>query len=261
MRARESLDGPEFDALVANGAALPFSGWDFSAIARRWRAGRPPWDYAGLLRRRMASAASMVDLGTGGGEFLAKLRPFPARTFATESYRPNRAIARRRLGALGVHLLPVLGRCRIALPARSMELVADRHEEFSAAEVFRVLNDGATFVTQQVGKREGEEFRRAFGTRPPPATNDVRSARSLGKEVAEAGLEILRASEARYTHEFLDVGAVVFYLRAIPWEVEGFSPRRHREGLRAIHEEIQRRGAFRVTAHRILLIARRPGRA
>ena len=254
------------DRRVNEGLALPFSGWDFSPIATRRREGTPPWDYAALLRERIRPDTTLVDLGTGGGEFLASLAPLPRNSFATEGYPPNLPVAQRRLAPLGVRVLPVGADLRIPLPDRSVDLVADRHEAFSAPEVFRVLRPGGWFLTQQVGSENHRELLEELG--PPetsadgahrdPPTNRVGNVTELADEIATSGLEVRDRREAMYSTEFLDVGAVAFYLRAIPWEVPEFSLERYRAPLHRIDREIQRTGSFRVTDHRLLVVAQRP---
>ena len=247
----------DFDRRVAEGLALPFSGWDFSPIATRRRTGNPPWDYAGLLREKIRVVSSMVDLGTGGGEFLASLAPLPRVAYATEAYPANFTIASRRLAPMGVSVRPIGLDLRIPLPDNSVELVANRHEDFSGPEVFRILTPGGWFITQQVGIRNNVELAEKFGAEPSQPTNDVSSAAGLAEEIASAGFVIQDKAEATYSDEFLDIGALVYYLRAIPWEVPGFSVDRHREQLKEIYLEIQRKGSFRVTTHRFLVLARR----
>lgn len=250
----------DFDREVAEGLALPFAGWDFSPIARRLRTRGPPWNFASLLKEKIRVVSSMVDLGTGGGEFLASLAPLPRVTYATEAYPANFTIASRRLASMGVSVLPTGLDLRIPLPDNSVELVANRHEEFSGPEVFRVLTPGGWFITQQVGIRNNVELAEKFGAEPSHPTNDVSSAVELAEEISSAGFVIQDKAEATYSDEFLDVGAVVYYLRAIPWEVPGFSVDRHREHLKEIYLEIQRKGSFRVTTHRLLVVARRGNR-
>ncbi|MGC2289348.1 MAG: methyltransferase domain-containing protein [Thermoplasmata archaeon] len=248
----------EFEHQVAEGANLPFSGWDFSPIATRWRLRSPPWDFAALLRERMRHASSMVDLGTGGGEFLASLAPLPRTTFATEGHPPNVSVAQGRLAPLGVRVLPIGTDLHIDLPDGTIDLVADRHEAFAASEVLRILRPRGWFITQQVGPRNNVELLQKFGAPPIHPTNNVSGVDGLADEIAAAGFAIHDQDEAMYTDEFLDIGAVVFYLRAIPWEVPGFSLDRHRESLREIYHEIERTGSFRVTSHRLLVVAQRP---
>ena len=248
----------DFEQQVAEGAALPFSGWDFSPIASRYRTGTPPWDFVHLLQEHMRNAASMVDLGTGGGEFLASLAPLPSTCYATEGYPPNAAVAQARLEPLGVRVLPIGPDLRIALPDGAFNLVTSRHEAFAGSEVFRILRPGGLFITQQVGVHNNVELRERFGAPPVTPRNNVSSAIGLAEEISDAGFEVVEKAEAAYPSEFLDIGALVFYLRAIPWEVPGFSVARDIEPLHQIYREIQQSGSFRVTSHRLLVVARRP---
>src|SRR5215471_5962681 len=67
-----------FEELVAEGAAVPVGGWDFSWFEGRAIEERPPWGYARMLAGRMAALAGVpgaaaLDLQTGGGEVLATI--------------------------------------------------------------------------------------------------------------------------------------------------------------------------------------------
>ncbi|MFF5083688.1 hypothetical protein ACFY36_42125 [Actinoplanes sp. NPDC000266] len=52
---------------------------------------------------------------------------------------------------------------------------------------------------------------------------------------------------------FFDVGALVYQLRAVAWQVPDFTVERYEEGLRGIDRRIRAHGEFRVRAHRFLL--------
>ena len=81
----------------------PFSGWDFSYLEGRMVEDQAPWSYTTRAAELMRQVRSAIDLDTGGGEVLLKLRPaWPARMAATEAYPPNFRLASERLGALGV---------------------------------------------------------------------------------------------------------------------------------------------------------------
>lgn len=84
----------DVEGLITEAEALPVAGWDASPIAGRWTHGHPPWEYRTLVSKQLASAASLLDLGTGGGEFLSSLAPLPHPAYATEGYPPNLPIAR-----------------------------------------------------------------------------------------------------------------------------------------------------------------------
>lgn len=180
----------DFDSLVTEAETIPFSGWDFSALEGRWRVGHPPWDYRAIAREHLARSSCFLDLGTGGGEFLASLTPLPAGSYATEGYAPNLEVARRRLDPLGVEVLSISPDNRIPLGDGAVDLVLNRHEEFDAREVHRVLSPGGRFVTQQVGGRNCEELRAIFGAKPHRPTNNTSSVTALANETAGAGLAV-----------------------------------------------------------------------
>lgn len=64
-------DQRSFADLVAEGAAEPVEGWDFSWFEGRASEERPRWGYARMMAARMAGARAALDIQTGGGEVLA----------------------------------------------------------------------------------------------------------------------------------------------------------------------------------------------
>src|SRR5215469_16429094 len=90
-------------------AESTFAGWDFSYIndTGRWATEPLPWSYASLVLPHLRAAGALLDMGTGGGEFLSRLQPLPAMTVATEGYAPNVPIARDRLSSLGVQVIAI----------------------------------------------------------------------------------------------------------------------------------------------------------
>ena len=187
------------------------------------------------------------------------LSPLPSMVVATEGYPPNLEVARARLNPLGVRVLPIREDQHIDLAERSVDLVLARHEAFDAAEVARVLRPGGTFVTQQIGPRNYESLDRWFGVASEPAYNHLGSLSEFGQEIAAAGFEVRTLREASWSEAFLDVGAVVYFLRVAPWEVPGFSVARFRPVLEGIHRLIQQHGRWSLEAHRFLAVAQRPG--
>lgn len=64
-------------------------GWDFSRLDFRWRRDSLPWDYRSVVLEYLRPADRLLDLGTGGGEFLLSLGHPWGRTAVTESWPPN----------------------------------------------------------------------------------------------------------------------------------------------------------------------------
>ena len=50
-----------------------FEGWDFSYLENRWEDEGLPWDYKDILKRYLNLDFKLLDMGTGGGEFLLSL--------------------------------------------------------------------------------------------------------------------------------------------------------------------------------------------
>ncbi|MBF3362048.1 class I SAM-dependent methyltransferase, partial [Pseudomonas aeruginosa] len=66
----EMATGDEFDALLAEAGRTPMRGWEYD-YGGRIRLEPPPWDFPGRMLERCRAAASLLDMGTGGGEWLS----------------------------------------------------------------------------------------------------------------------------------------------------------------------------------------------
>ncbi|MDZ5017152.1 SAM-dependent methyltransferase, partial [Clostridium perfringens] len=51
-----------------------FKGWDFSYLDKRWEEEKLPWDYEEILKGYLKPHYNLLDMGTGGGEFLLSLK-------------------------------------------------------------------------------------------------------------------------------------------------------------------------------------------
>ncbi|WP_223190679.1 hypothetical protein [Nonomuraea terrae] len=56
---------------------------------------------------------------------------------------------------------------------------------------------------------------------------------------------------------FHDAGALVLFLRVLPWQVPGFDADAYGDRLRALHEEMERGRPLLATARRFALVAHR----
>ncbi|WP_320778777.1 hypothetical protein [Streptomyces sp. CRN 30] len=66
----------DFEELVAEGAAVPTDGWDFSWFEGRATEARPSWGYARAMAGRLARARAALDIQTGGGEHVGPASVF-----------------------------------------------------------------------------------------------------------------------------------------------------------------------------------------
>ncbi|MGH2630063.1 MAG: class I SAM-dependent methyltransferase [Actinomycetota bacterium] len=257
------------DALLDAADRQPFSGWDFSWLEGRIDSQPLPWDYTAAVEELAPASPDLLDLGTGGGEWLSGLLTLPPRTVATEAWPPNVEVARVRLTPLGVHLIQVSparhnsgkpreeATSRLPIADRSFHLVACRHESFEPTELARILVRGGWFVTQQVDVGNDDDYRRLLGS--PLGTFDPAKKWEawLPDQLSEVGFEVVEYRSASLVQTIRDVGALAWNLKAIPWMVPGFSIAAYRERLRQVQERIEREGPIVVNQRRFWVRARK----
>lgn len=237
----------------------PFAGWDFSHMAGRTvEYGERPWDYDEECVARIRRSRHVVDTGTGDGTLFASFlrrAGTPESATATEGYAPNVRLARAALEPLGVRV--VEGGGTELLPSDSADLIIDRHAYFNPPDTIRALQPGGTWVTQQVGDQTNLEIHEALEAPRTPSSSYV-NLQEMRDQLQSAGFEVERAEEALVGNRYQDAGILVWYLKAISWEIPDFTVDRYAEQLLRLHRRIQREGPFNVRFHSILVIARRP---
>jgi SAM-dependent methyltransferase len=257
----------DFLKLLDEAERHPTQGWDFTWLADRITTDDLPWDFANIVTGLARTSPDLLDLGTGGGEWLAQLASRPARTVATEAWSPNVIIARRRLEPLGVVVREVddvadnnnqfADGVVTPLPFGDEEfhLVCSRHESFDARDVARVLARGGHFATQQVGDGLFREFRAFFDA--PQSTLRALTLEMLCAQVGQWGMDVIDSGESMQTVCFHDVGALAWYLSMVPWTVPGFDVVAQRDALERIHRDIERGGPLRMPQTGMYLVARK----
>ena len=252
----EIINAPHFKQLLAEAEAAAFTGWDFQWLENRMIQQDPPWDYPALVQKKILQVTSLLDMGTDDGELLASLGPLPQDSHATEAYSPNQSLAVDRLANLGVKVHPIEDDSRLPFPAERFELVINRHESYDPLEVWRILKPNGMFITQQVSGLDNLELNQVLEDHPSlPFINW--GLPNAAEELSRANFSIERVDQAALQTIFKDVGAVVYYLKAIPWQVEGFSIETHLDKLAILHNTIERNGYLMTTAHRFLIVARK----
>jgi hypothetical protein len=82
------------DRLLDAANSQPVIGWDFNWLGERVSTTRLPWSFEEIVLGHARQSPDLLDMGTGGGEWLAGLPYRPPRTIATESWLPNLSVAR-----------------------------------------------------------------------------------------------------------------------------------------------------------------------
>ena len=232
-------------------------GWDFSHIEGRHAEDTDfPWDYRQVIEAYLTPDKKLLDIDTGGGEFLLSLGHPYENTAATENYPPNVQLCRERLLRLGVDFRQADGKGALPYAGEAFDVVIDRHGDYHPAEIYRVLKPGGVFISQQVGARNDRQLVELLcGNVPAPFPEQY--ADQAGEKFRKAGFSILRSQECFRPIRFFDVGALVWFARVIPWEFPDFSVDTHLEELQNAQRILEETGCIEGKTHRFLIVAQK----
>ncbi|MBN2851269.1 MAG: GrpB family protein [Clostridia bacterium] len=233
----------------------PFKGWDFSHLKKRMINEEVSWDYKEIVERYTSKSLCMLDMGTGGGEFLSTVRNLPKNTYATEGYPPNVEVAKKKLSPLGVNLVEVTDDKNLNLKSHFFDLVINRHESYDESEIHRIMSLNSLFITQQVGGHDCHELNE-FLHAPINQTFDFWNLSYATNKLSEHFKVIETKSEYLKT-TFHDVGAIIYYLKVVEWQIPGFNVLDYFGRLLALENYIKQNRKFTATSERFLLIAKK----
>lgn len=233
-------------------------GWDFSHIHGRYQEeDELPWDMWTTVRKHLKPDMRLLDMETGGGEFLLSFGHPHHMTAAIEAYPPNVAYCKEKLLPLGIDFKEADGEDDLPFADQSFQMITNRHGSYKASEVQRMLSPGGYFITQQVG---AENERELVHLLTPELTELPFPRQYLAvreRELRESGFEILEKDEVFQPIRFYDVGALVWFARIIEWEFEGFSVETHLDNLYKAQEILEEKGTIEGTIHRFYIVAKK----
>lgn len=235
---------------------MSFQGWDFSYLDNRWEDEELPWDYKNILKKYLEPGFQLLDMGTGGGEFLLSLNHPYEKTSVTEAWEPNVKLCRDKLSPLGITVRQVYDDNKLPFGENSFDMIINRHESYNVEEVRRALKPGGIFVTQQVGGTNNEILSKKL-------IKDFVSPFShfnlnyASEELERNSFEILYKNECFPYLHFYDVGAIVYFAKVIEWEFPGFSVDRCFDELCRLHEELKEKPYIESHEHRFVIVSQK----
>lgn len=237
--------------------SFAFQGWDFSHIDGRFTCEDLPWDYEKILRQYLKSTDKLLDMGTGGGEFLLSLNHPHNLTSATEAYLPNVELCKNRLSPLGITVAQTYDDNKLPFEDEMFDIIINRHAAFDLFEINRVLKSGGYFITQQVGCTNNNDLSKKLikGFEPQPSEHCLNHYLPI---LDDLKFLAIKADEAFPVERFFDVGALVYYAKIIEWEFPNFSVESSFNRLCDCQRELEKSGFIQGTAHRFIIAAYKP---
>lgn len=233
-------------------------GWDFSHISERYNEeDNLPWDFKSIIKNYLTDRMKLLDMETGGGEFLLELNHPYSETFAIEGYKPNVEFCKNKLLPLGIDFKEADGEANLPFDENQFDIVTNRHGDYTCSELKRVLKVNGLFLTQQVGAKNDWELIKLL----QPETKEVAFPKQYleirKKELEENGFDILECDEVFQPIRFFDVGALVWFAKIIEWEFPDFEVDKYLERLYKAQEILEREGAIEGKIHRFYIVAKK----
>ncbi len=233
----------------------PFEGWDFSYLKNRMVEEEPPWDYTSKAKELIKESKLILDIATGGGEKLASLGPFEGKQIvAMEGYKPNVVAAEKNLAPLGIKVIYAGETDDFPFKDESFDLVLNRHGGLNISEIVRVLKQKGIFLTEQMSGESHIDLMDFFEEKPKWPENVLHEVK---KKLTNTGMSVKQEKAWEGKTTFKDVGALVYYLKAIPWIVEGFSVENNLQHLEQLQKKLDHGGKLIFTQMRFLVSAQK----
>ena len=236
-----------------------FSGWDFSYLDGRYAEVPPNWDYRQKVLDFLKKDTKLLDMGTGGGEFLLSLRHPYALTSVTEGWKPNYELCMKKLSPLGITVAFADGEDKLPFENESFDLVINRHESYDIGEVRRVLKSNGFFITQQVGGKNNFTLSKRLLSEYKSQMPDF----NLENEVPKwknNGFRVMYKNQSYQKAVFEDVGAICYYAKILPWEFPDFSVENCFEELISLQANLDTGKKIETESHRFIIIAKKIGK-
>ena len=229
-------------------------GWDFSHIEGRYMEEEDlHWNYREEILRYLKPEMRILDIDTGGGEFLLSLNHPYEHTAATENYPPNVDLCRETLLPLGIDFRAADGKGVLPFEDASFDMVINRHGDFNPSEIYRVLKPGGLFITQQVGAENDRELVELLcGQTDLPFPDQY--LKITADRFSQTGFEILDGRVCFRPIRFYDVGALVWFARIIEWEFPGFSVDGCLDHLLQAQNVLEEQGSICGEIHRFFMV-------
>lgn len=251
------MDSGLYRHLKEEEACAKIHGWDFSHIGGRYEEENDiPWDYRREILSRLTPDMKILDIDTGGGEFLLSLGHPYENTCAMEGYRPNAELCRRELSPLGI-CFKEGNADRIPFEDESFDLVINRHGDFDAEEIARVLKKGGMFITQQVGAFNDRELVELLIDKNSPVPFPEQTLAIARAKFEKAGVSVQQAKEHFGSIRFFEIGALVWFARIIEWEFPSFSVDSNLAQIENAQRQMEINGSVSGRTHRFLLICQK----
>lgn len=233
---------------------MSFKGWDFSYLNGRWKREGLPWDYKVIVKKYLKPYHKLLDIGTGGGEFLLTFKHPYKNTSVTEAWQPNLELCKERLAPLGICVKQLYEDSKLPFDDNSFDIIINRHAALDIKQIRRVLKPAGKFITQQVGGENNKVLSSKLIKNTESKFSDF-TLYNTSNEMINNGFQLLYKNEYCPSLRFYDIGAIVYFAKIIQWEFPGFTVEGNFDELCKLQNELVKRGYIESFEHRFIIVA------
>lgn len=231
-------------------------GWDFSHIDDKYLEEELSWNYKNIINKYLKPNDILLDIDTGGGEFLLSLNHLCDKTYATEGYPPNVELCKNRLLSLGINFFEVTDYSKMPFKNEQFDIIINRHGKYNIQELHRILKKDGIFITQQVGEDNDRELVELLLPNTPKLFKGLNLTHQK-RLFLNQGFSIIDEKEDFKSIKFFDVGALIWFAKIIQWEFINFSVDKCYNQLLKAQNILESNGSINGTIHRYLIVAQK----
>ncbi|WP_339258916.1 class I SAM-dependent methyltransferase [Paenibacillus sp. FSL R5-0713] len=193
------------------------NGWNFSSM--NVVSENIGWNFYEEVARRTRSSDLLLDIGTGGGEAVLSIAGKALLLVGIDLAQGMIETAQQNLRTAGTHSnvrFLQMDAEKLAFPDSFFNVVSSRHSRFSASEVFRVLDTGGIFLTQQVSEHDKSNISAVFGRGQSLGIQPGTLMERYKHELHEAGFHDIQAREYDAIEYYATPDDLLFLLTHAP---------------------------------------------
>lgn len=234
-----------------------FTGWDFSYLDGRWENEELPWNYRNIVLKYLKPEYKLLDMGTGGGEFLLTLNHPYNNISVTEGYAPNYELCVNKLSPLGIKVYYYNGEDILNdIADNEFDIIINRHESYNEKELYRILKPNGLFITQQVGAYNNKELATFFDENHTDQFPQMTLSLSIDR-LKNNKFDIIYSNEYYPTIKFYDLGAIAYFAKIIKWEFINFNVTDNIDKFIVLQKKLKINGYISSKEHRFIIIAQK----
>ncbi|ANY65564.1 SAM-dependent methyltransferase [Paenibacillus sp. BIHB 4019] len=192
------------------------NGWDFSRL--KCISEEAKWDLYQEVVKLSRKTDLLLDIGTGGGEAILSIADCALLLVGIDLSTGMVNTAMKNITKAGRGNVRVLqmNADKLDFPDRFFQTVACRHSAFNAQEVARVLENGGTFLTQQVSEYDKLNLKQAFGRGQAYGEKPGSLKERYLLELTEAGFTKIEVMEWNVAEFYETAEDLIFLLKHTP---------------------------------------------